>query len=586
MPDTAQRSEKVGHDKYERLIKAAQTETPVKVAVVHPCDDVSLEGVIEAARLHLIEPILVGPEERIRNVAARAGFDISAMEMVNSHHSNDSAAKAVELVSSGRVEALMKGSLHTDELMAAVVSRQAGIRTARRISHCFIMDVPGHPDALIITDAAVNVAPTLDDKVDIIQNAIDLAHAMGVPEVRVAILSAMETVTTKVPSTIEAAALCKMAERGQITGALLDGPLALDNAISPEAAAIKKIASPVAGRANVLVVPDLEAGNMLAKSLSFLAQSRCSGDCTRCPRSDHPDQPRQLAANSSGILCGGGHGRRGAAQVRFSLNSLREIPVSDGNIRQVLAGQKALVIGIANDQSIAYGCAKAFHTVGADLAITWLNDRARPHVEPLAQELNAPITGALDVSVPGQLEAIFDRIRAEWGKLDILVHSIAFAPREDLQGGLLNCSAEGFAKAMDISCHSFIRMAKLAAPLMTDGGSMFAMSYYGANRVVPNYNVMGPVKAALEAACRYLAYELGPQGIRVHAISPGPLKTRAASGLKDFELLLNEAAQKAPLGELVDIMDVGFACAYLATSLARRITGGTVYVDGGANIIA
>src|SRR3954451_14716200 len=260
--------------------------------------------------------------------------------------------------------------------------------------------------------------------------------------------------------------------------------------------------------------------------------------------------------------------------------------MSDASIRPVLAGQKALVIGIANDQSIAYGCAKAFHTVGADLAITWLNDRARPHVEPLAQEFNAPITDALDVSVPGQLEALFDRIRAEWGKLDILVHSIAFAPREDLQGGLLNCSAEGFAKAMDISCHSFIRMAKLAAPLMSDGGSMFAMSYYGANRVVPNYNVMGPVKAALEACCRYLAYELGPKGIRVHAISPGPLKTRAASGLKDFELLLNEAARKAPLGELVDIMDVGFACAYLATPFAHRITGGTVYVDGGANIVA
>lgn len=260
--------------------------------------------------------------------------------------------------------------------------------------------------------------------------------------------------------------------------------------------------------------------------------------------------------------------------------------MSDGNIRQVLAGQKALVIGVANDQSIAYGCAKAFHTVGAELAITWLNDRARPYVEPLAQELGASVTGALDVSTPGQLEAIFDRIRMQWGKLDILVHSIAFAPREDLQGGLLNCSAEGFAKAMDVSCHSFVRMAKLAAPLMTDGGSMFAMSYYGANRVVANYNVMGPVKAALEAVCRYLAYELGPQGIRVHAISPGPLKTRAASGLKDFEHLLNEAAQKAPLGELVDIMDVGFACAYLATSLARRITGGTVYVDGGANIVA
>jgi enoyl-[acyl-carrier protein] reductase I len=260
--------------------------------------------------------------------------------------------------------------------------------------------------------------------------------------------------------------------------------------------------------------------------------------------------------------------------------------VSEGNIRQVLAGQKALVVGVANDQSIAYGCAKAFRTVGAELAVTWLNERARPHVEPLAQELEASITGALDVSVPGQLEAIFDTIRKDWGKLDVLVHSIAFAPKDDLQGGLLNCSAEGFAKAMDISCHSFIRMAKLAAPLMTDGGSMFAMSYYGANRVVANYNVMGPVKAALEAACRYLAYELGPRGIRVHAISPGPLKTRAASGLKDFEHLLNEAAQKAPLGELVDIMDVGFACAYLATSLARRITGGTVYVDGGANIVA
>jgi enoyl-[acyl-carrier protein] reductase I len=260
--------------------------------------------------------------------------------------------------------------------------------------------------------------------------------------------------------------------------------------------------------------------------------------------------------------------------------------MSEGTIRQVLAGQKALVVGIANDQSIAYGCAKAFRTVGAELAITWLNDRARRFVEPLAQELQASITAALDVSVPGQLEAVFDQVRAEWGRLDILVHSIAFAPKDDLQGGLLNCSPEGFAKAMDVSCHSFIRMAKLAAPLMTDGGTMFAMSYYGANRVVANYNVMGPVKAALEAACRYLAFELGPQGIRVHAISPGPLKTRAASGLKDFELLLNAAAQKAPLGELVDIMDVGFACAYLATSLARRITGGTVYVDGGANIIA
>jgi enoyl-[acyl-carrier protein] reductase I len=255
-------------------------------------------------------------------------------------------------------------------------------------------------------------------------------------------------------------------------------------------------------------------------------------------------------------------------------------------IRPVLTGQKALVVGIANDHSIAYGCAKAFREAGADLAVTWLNEKARPHVEPLARELGATVTGELNVTTPGQLEAVFDTITRQWGKLDILVHSIAFAPMEDLRGGLLDCSAEGFAKAMDVSCHSFIRMARLAAPLMKDGGSMFAMSYYGASRVVPNYNVMGPVKAALEASCRYLAYELGGQGIRVHAISPGPLKTRAASGLKDFELLLNEAVEKAPLGELVDIMDVGWACTYLATPFARRITGGTVFVDGGANIRA
>ncbi len=277
MPDIPARPSSVTHDKYERLIRAAQTEAIIKVAVVHPCDDVSLGGALEAARLHLVEPILVGPEQRIRDIALASGFDISKLEIVGSQHSADSAVKAVELVSAGRAEALMKGSLHTDELMGAVVSRQAGIRTARRISHCFIMDVPGHPDALIITDAAVNIAPTLDDKVDIIQNAIDLAHAMGVAEVRVAILSAMETVNAKVPSTVEAAALCKMADRGQITGALLDGPLALDNAISPEAATIKQIVSPVAGRANVLVVPDLEAGNMLAKSLSFLAQADAAG---------------------------------------------------------------------------------------------------------------------------------------------------------------------------------------------------------------------------------------------------------------------------------------------------------------------
>lgn len=267
----------VRHEKYELLLKQAQSCATIDVAVAHPCDEVSLRGCIDAAKLDLIRPVLVGPPERIGAVADAAELDISNFEVVTSAYSQDSAAKAVELVTAGRAEALMKGSLHTDELMGAVVSRQSGIRTARRISHCFVMDVPKHPSALIITDAAVNIAPTLDDKVDIVQNAIDLAHAMGVTDVRVAILSAMETVTAKVPSTIEAAALCKMADRGQITGAVLDGPLALDNAISSEAAEIKKIASPVAGRANILVVPDLEAGNMLAKSLSFLAHADAAG---------------------------------------------------------------------------------------------------------------------------------------------------------------------------------------------------------------------------------------------------------------------------------------------------------------------
>jgi enoyl-[acyl-carrier protein] reductase I len=260
--------------------------------------------------------------------------------------------------------------------------------------------------------------------------------------------------------------------------------------------------------------------------------------------------------------------------------------MSNDQPRQVLSDRKALVIGIANDQSIAYGCARAFRELGAEVAVTYLNQKARPYVEPLARELEAPLFLPLDVAVHGELEAVFEAVAAKWGRLDILVHSIAFAPKEDLQGGLLNCSAAGFAKAMDVSCHSFVRMARLAAPLMNEGGTMFAMSYYGANKVVPTYSVMGPVKAALEACCRYLAYELGGQGIRVHAISPGPLKTRAASGLKDFDVLLTQAAQRAPLGELVDIMDVGFACAYLATPFARRLSGETLYVDGGVNIMA
>jgi enoyl-[acyl-carrier protein] reductase I len=251
----------------------------------------------------------------------------------------------------------------------------------------------------------------------------------------------------------------------------------------------------------------------------------------------------------------------------------------------ILAGKRALVVGIANEHSIAYGCAKAFRAVGADLALTYLNDKARPHVEPLSDALGAEIFLPLDVQRPGQLEAVFAAIGERWGRLDIVVHSIAFAPKQDLQGGLLDCSAEGFAVAMDVSCHSFVRMARLAAPLMTEGGTLFAMTYRGAEKVVPSYNVMGPVKAALESSCRYLAHELGPRGIRVHAISPGPLKTRAASGLKDFDLLLNEAAGRSPIGELVDVDDVGYTCAYLATPYARRVTGETLYVDGGVHIM-
>ena len=251
-----------------------------------------------------------------------------------------------------------------------------------------------------------------------------------------------------------------------------------------------------------------------------------------------------------------------------------------------LEGHKALVIGIANEHSIAYGCARAFRRLGAELAITYLNDKAKPHVEPLARELEAPIFERMDVQQSGQMEAVFERVRQTWGRLDIALHAIAFAPKEDLQGGLLNCSAAGFGVAVDVSCHSFVRMARLAVPLMTEGGTLLAMSYHGAVKVIPTYAVMGPVKAALEAAVRYLAYELGPKGIRVHAISPGPIKTRAAGGLKDFDLLLSEAARRAPIGELVDIDDVGMATAYIATPYAKRITGSTVYVDAGLNIMA
>jgi phosphate acetyltransferase len=265
------------HAKYQRLLDFCKALPPTPTAVAHPCDESSLTGAVDAAKIGLIAPILVGPRARIEGVAKEHKLDLAGFEIVDAAHSHDSAAKAVALVREGRAEALMKGSLHTDELMGEVVKRDTGLRTARRVSHCFIMDVPTYAETLIVTDAAVNIAPTMEDKVDIIQNAIDLAHALQFQEVRVAILSAMETVNPKVPSTVEAAALCKMADRKQITGAILDGPLALDNAISLESAEIKKIDSPVAGRANVLVVPDLEAGNMLAKSLSFLAGADAAG---------------------------------------------------------------------------------------------------------------------------------------------------------------------------------------------------------------------------------------------------------------------------------------------------------------------
>ena len=267
----------MAHEKYQRLLDLCKSLPPTPTAVAHPCDESSLRGAIEAADLGLIAPILVGPRARIEALAKQHHIDISAYPIVDAPYSEASAAKAVELVREGKAEALMKGSLHTDELMGAVVRRDTGLRTARRVSHCFVMDVPSYPHTLIVTDAAINIAPTMEDKVDIIQNAIDLAHAMRFPEVRVAILSAMENVNPKIPSTVEAGALCKMADRGQITGAILDGPLALDNAISLESVKIKKIDSPVAGRANVLVVPDLEAGNMLAKSLSFLAGADAAG---------------------------------------------------------------------------------------------------------------------------------------------------------------------------------------------------------------------------------------------------------------------------------------------------------------------
>jgi len=251
----------------------------------------------------------------------------------------------------------------------------------------------------------------------------------------------------------------------------------------------------------------------------------------------------------------------------------------------LLDGKLGLVVGIANEHSIAWGCAKAFRSLGAKLAITYLNEKAKKFVEPLAREAEAPIIMPLDVNAPGQMEAVFERIEKEWGRLDFLVHSIAFSPKEALVGRVVDVPRDGFATTMEVSCWSFIRMAHLAEPLMKDGGTLFTMSYYGSQMVVKNYNIMGVAKAALESAVRYLAAELGPKGIRVHAISPGPLATRAASGIPEFDALLDKARAKAPAHSLVSIEDVGVATAFLAHDAARLITGETLYVDGGYHIV-
>jgi enoyl-[acyl-carrier protein] reductase I len=252
---------------------------------------------------------------------------------------------------------------------------------------------------------------------------------------------------------------------------------------------------------------------------------------------------------------------------------------------QLLEGKKCLVVGIANESSIAWGCAKAFRALGADVAVTYVNDKAKKYVEPLAEELEASIVMPLDVTQPGQMEAVFDEIAAKWNRLDCLVHSIAFSPKSALQGRVVDVTREDFATTLDVSCWTFLRMAKLAEPLMHSGGALFTMSYYGSQVVVQNYNIMGVAKAALESAVRYLAAELGPKGIRVNAISPGPLATRAASGIPDFDALLEKAKSKAPARSLVDIDDVGAATAFLAHDAAKLITGETLYVDGGYHIM-
>jgi enoyl-[acyl-carrier protein] reductase I len=247
--------------------------------------------------------------------------------------------------------------------------------------------------------------------------------------------------------------------------------------------------------------------------------------------------------------------------------------------------KRGLVVGIANDKSIAWGCARACSRAGAELAITYLNDKALPHVRLLAEQVNTTLLLPLDVEQPDAIDAVFDRICTQWGRLDFLVHSIAFAPREDLHGRVVDCSRDGFLRAMDVSCHSFIRMAQRAEPLMAHGGCLLTMTYHGADEVVANYGLMGPVKAALQSAARYVAAELGPKGIRVHAISPGPMPTRAASGIAHFDALMADAQARAPLHRLADIDDVGSLAAYLVSDAARSLTGSTLHVDAGFSIV-
>ena len=258
----------------------------------------------------------------------------------------------------------------------------------------------------------------------------------------------------------------------------------------------------------------------------------------------------------------------------------------NSRVGEMLQGKRGLVIGVANADSIAYGCAVKLRAFGADIALTYLNDKARQYVAPLAEKIDASLLLPLDVTKPGQMQAVFDRIRADWGRLDFAIHSIAFAPREDLHGRVVDCSQTGFLQAMQVSCHSFLEMARLAEPLMTDGGTLITMSYYGADKVVNNYNVMGPVKAALEASVRYTAKELGPRNIRVFAVSPGPLRTRASSGIAHFDELIDMAVKRSPGQRLVDIAEIGRVVAFLAMPASSAMTGDVVYIDAGLHNVA